>query len=108
MRKRWIQDPTTYKLIPADEYERPRTNAPAVSGDIEPFVSSVDGTLISSRRSLREHNKRHNVVTAAEYGGHVDPKAAKRIERFMNGEHTPSEKLARKQEIYETIQRAKQ
>ena len=67
MRRRYIQDPKTGKLIPAEEYRRADT-VHAVHGDIDEFRSHVDGSVISSRRDLREHNKRHGVVTGAEYG----------------------------------------
>lgn len=40
-----------------------------VVGDIEPFISSLDGSLISGRSSLREHNARNNVVCAVEVQG---------------------------------------
>jgi len=40
-----------------------------IAGDIAPFVSSVDGSLITGRRSLREHNKRNGVVLAADLEG---------------------------------------
>ena len=33
-----------------------------VTGKFEPFVSSVDGTLISNDRQLKEHNRRNGVV----------------------------------------------
>ena len=67
MRKRYIQHPITLKLVPAEEYVRP-DRSHAVHGDIEPFVSHLDGTMITSRKDLREHNKRHGVVTAKELG----------------------------------------
>jgi hypothetical protein len=34
----------------------------AKTGEFQPFKSVVDGSLISSRRDLAEHNKRNNVV----------------------------------------------
>lgn len=102
---RYIQDPITNRLVPADEYYRPSSRSAAVSDDIEAFVSTVDGTVISSRSGLREHNKRHNVVTAAEYGGHVDKEAKQRRDDHYLGKHSKQEKLARKREIYETINR---
>lgn len=37
-----------------------------VKGKFEPFVSSVDGTLISSQRDMDEHNRRNNVVSMAD------------------------------------------
>jgi hypothetical protein len=41
----------------------------AVIGDIQPFVSPIDGAVISSRAVLRDHCKRHNVVPTAELAG---------------------------------------
>ena len=35
--------------------------------DIQPFVSSVDGSVVLGRASLREHNRRHNVTNVADY-----------------------------------------
>ena len=64
----WIQHPVTGKLIPREEYVRPRLNASAaVMGDLEAFVSPIDGTLIDDRGKLRAHNKRHGVTNCADY-----------------------------------------
>lgn len=101
---RWIQHPITHKLIPADEYVRPSLHE--IHDDIEPFVSPVDGSLIGSRSALREHNRRHGVVSQAEYGGTHNIEAQKKRERLFTGEKTREESLRRKQEIYETIMRA--
>jgi len=35
--------------------------AHSIMKDIEPFLSPVDGTYVTSRSELREHEKRHNV-----------------------------------------------
>lgn len=35
--------------------------------DIQPFVSTVDGSVVLGRASLREHNRRHNVTNVADY-----------------------------------------
>ena len=40
----------------------------AIHGDIEPFVSTIDGSIIDSRKKLREHNARFGVVSQAEFG----------------------------------------
>ena len=63
MRRRYIQDRKTGKLVPAEEYFR-QHQLHHIQEDIKPFVSHVDGTLITSRKELREHNKRNNVVQA--------------------------------------------
>ena len=65
MTKRYIQDPVTLKLVPAEEYRRPE-GLHHIQGDLEPFRSHVDGALIASRRDLREHNRRNNVVEGGE------------------------------------------
>ena len=64
---RYVQDPETLKLVPADEYWTQQAQH-ALWGEIEPFVSHVDGTVIDSRKKLREHNERHGVVSAADLG----------------------------------------
>lgn len=64
MRRSWVQDPETGELIPKEEYYGPRRDVHAVLGEIEPFVSHVDGTIIDSRQALREHNARNNVQQA--------------------------------------------
>lgn len=37
-----------------------------VKGKFEPFISTVDGTLISSQKDMDEHNRRNNVVNLAD------------------------------------------
>jgi hypothetical protein len=94
------------EFIPIDEAARHRDISASVHGDIESFVSPVDGSVISDRKQLREHNKRNNVVQTSEFGTeHWDIKRKER-ERLYNGEYTPAEKQARKMEIHEAIMRA--
>ena len=64
MRRSWVQDPITGKLVPKEEYYGPGREVHHIAGDIEPFVSHVDGSVIRSRKDLREHNARNGVVTA--------------------------------------------
>lgn len=57
-------------------------------GDLEPFVSPIDGSVITGRAALREHNKRHNVTNVADYnkpGGQWE-KQAKEREKFFTGQ----------------------
>jgi hypothetical protein len=47
--------------------------------DIDPFVSPIDQTVISSRPQLEAHNKRHGVTNIADYSQqHFDTKAKER------------------------------
>jgi len=41
----------------------------AIHGDIDAFKSVVDGSVISDRKQLREHNLRNNVVQTVDLGG---------------------------------------
>lgn len=62
-RTTYIQDPVTNKLIPKDEYyHRDDVNAPMVIGDIQPYKSMVDGSMITSRSQHRSHLKQHGMI----------------------------------------------
>ena len=56
MRYRQILNKETgkYELIPVEQSTTVRSAA--IHGDIDPFVSIVDGSVVSSRSELREHN----------------------------------------------------
>ena len=107
---RWVQrlneETGKYEFIPRDEAAAKRDATAAIHGDIVPFVSPVDGSVISDRKQLREHNKRNNVVNYHEFDTTEQKRRQGVNERLHSGEHTPAESLARRQEIYETIIRA--
>ena len=63
----WVMCPDTHKLVPKEEYRRKQTKNYHVIDDIEPFVSPVDNTVITSRSKLREHNERHGVTDSRDY-----------------------------------------
>jgi hypothetical protein len=98
---RWRQCRISGKLIPVDNAALKADGGHYVQGDIESFVSPVDGTVITDRRQLAEHNKRNNVVNSAEFSPEFYAKKAKERADFYNGEHTSNEKHLRKQEIYQ-------
>ena len=65
--KRWIQDPVTFKLVPADEYYAPADNAgPYIRDDIKPYQSMIDGRMIEGRKMHREHLKSNNCIEAGD------------------------------------------
>ena len=97
---RYIQHPISLKLVPAEEYERPKEAGHFIHDDIRSFVSPVDGSIISDRKQLRDHNKRNNVVSADEFSKeHYESKAKERA----NTGNTREEVFARKQAIYNEI-----
>lgn len=97
---KFVQCPITNKLIPVEEYRRPQ-NGITIIGDIEPFISPVDGSLISSRSQLRDHNRRHSVTDQRDYGSDwFKRKARERTEELQ------STTTAAKKERIETIMKA--
>ena len=84
----WIQDPKTGELLDAGEYYRRtaartagvRTGNPTLLLDLAPdqaFVSPVDGSYITSRRELVEHNARNDVVDVGNDPAYRNPKPPK-------------------------------
>lgn len=50
-------------------------HGPAIHGDFEPFVSPLDGKIVSGRKAYRQHCKDHDVVPTMELKG-LPPKKA--------------------------------
>lgn len=69
-----------------NSWSRKEAMSAYVQPDIEPFKSTIDGTLITSRGTLRRHMKRHNVVNPLDYKEHFAKKAKER-EQMNNGTH---------------------
>ena len=100
-RQSFIQHPITHELIPKDQYVRPKSvQAAAVFGDIEPFISSVDKTLVSGRKSMEEHNRRNNVVSAAD----LTPEVVERMQKERDKPPSRKEVQARREQINEAIE----
>jgi hypothetical protein len=70
-RQSFVFCPVRKELIPKDEYHAVDSNGrgPAVFGDNEVFVSPLDGKEYHGRAGMREHNKRHNVVSNRDLTG---------------------------------------
>ncbi len=79
----YIQCPKTGKLVPREEYIRPKdVDAPMVMAMHQDFVSPIDQTLITSRAKLEAHNRKHGVTNSADYSnGYIENKARQRNER---------------------------
>ncbi len=102
---RWRQCRHTGEFIPVDDAAR-KHDGVAIHGKFEPFKSMVDGTIISTNKQLREHNKRNNVVQADEFTKEFYAQKAQERADFYQGNHSRKESLKRKQEIYENMMRA--
>lgn len=62
MTRRFVQRDGVLYEIGKDYIQEPRLNAPAVMGDIKPYTSMVDGSLITSRSHHREHLRQHGCI----------------------------------------------
>ncbi len=71
MRTRYIQDPVTYELVPADQYVRAEVNAPMVMGDIGEYTSMIDGSRITSRSQHRSHLRQHGCIEIGNETKHL-------------------------------------
>ena len=79
-RQSWVQDPDTGKLVPKDEWNRQVPESAAIMGDIEPFISPIDGSAITSRSKLRTHNTKHGVTNSRDYSSeYMQKRSGQRI-----------------------------
>jgi len=104
MRWRQIKNPTTnkFEMVPVDAAARAEASV-TVRGDIEPFVSPIDGTVVSGRRQYDEHCRKHNVVSAQEFTPEFYAGKAKERADFYEGKRTRQEIHRDRQQIYNTI-----
>ena len=102
---RWRQCRHTGEFIPIDSSAK-KYDGHFVQGDIQSFVSPVDGSVISDRAQLRAHNERNGVVNSAEYSPEYYARKAKEREDFYAGKTSAAETRARRVEMYETMVRA--
>lgn len=101
----WNKELGKSEFIPKDEAAVRLSGTTAVHGDIESFVSPIDGSVISDRKQLREHNKRHGVVNSAEFNPEYLEKKKKEREDLHQGIRQPDQIRRDKMEIWETIHR---
>ena len=67
---RYISDPEG-NWIPADEYRRPEPQTPIIMPDIKPYRSMIDGRVISSRSTHREHLRAHGCIEVGNETKHL-------------------------------------
>lgn len=77
MRRRYRYNPATKEMELVNE-PIPRDRGILICPDIAPFKSIVDGTAITGRRALREHNKRNDVTFTEDFRGDWERKRKER------------------------------
>lgn len=90
----WIQDPETGKFIPKEQYLREKQSREFyIRDDIEPFISPIDQSVISSRSKLREHNLKHGVTDLRDYGDDWFKRKAKERAEQITGKADRAERI---------------
>jgi hypothetical protein len=72
MRRRYVQDPVTLKLIPEEEYHRAATSSTAIITDsLDGFVADATPTptYIDSKSKLRRYCKENGLTLSADCQG---------------------------------------
>jgi hypothetical protein len=59
---RFVQDPVTLRLVPAEEYSPESGHFHIVMPDISPYQSMIDGSQITSRSHHRKHLREHGCI----------------------------------------------
>ena len=77
-----------------------------VRGDIEPFVSPINGAVIGSRSDLRRHMKTHGVVPTAELCQKELSRKAEDRRQMAAGVH-PAQKAARIEALRNSFERTR-
>lgn len=82
MRRRYRQNPKTLEMELVSDNLAPVERGVLICPDITPFVSVVDGTIVTGRRALREHNLRNEVTFTEDFKGHWEAKEKEREQIF--------------------------
>jgi hypothetical protein len=102
-RQTYVYDERLKKMVPKDEYySDPEDTGPMIQPDIEPFRSIIDGEVISSRRDLRNHMRKHDVVPTAEFSAEWHRAAARRRE-IQQGRHDKQARIQALSDSYEHV-----
>lgn len=104
-RQTWVQDPLSGKLIPKEEYRRGADYGHYIQGDIDSFVSPIDGSVISDRAQLRRHNAQHGVTDKRDYSEQFVQDRAKRRVAEAKGQ-TPQARTERLEIIQRELYKA--
>jgi hypothetical protein len=97
-RKRWIQDPDTHELVPAEDYvpKADLRHHGRVIGDLHyDGLRATDGTPIDTRTKHREYMKRNGLTTVDDFKVTWQQEAKAREARMNGVDHSRKEDVAR-------------
>lgn len=71
----FVWDKDKGEFVPAAEFygSKAESVAPLIMGDIQPYQSQVDGSLIQGRRQHREHLRQHRLIEIGNETKHLKP-----------------------------------
>lgn len=76
--------------------QRTQFSAPMVMGDLAPYISQIDGSLISSRSQHRNHLKSNGCIEVGNETSHLKNKGRKEDPRLKEMLiHTVNQKLSK-------------
>jgi hypothetical protein len=84
MRKRYVYNLKSGKMEEIPE-NKVRYRGVLIREDIKPYKSIVDGTTISGRKAMRDHDKRYGVTNVSDYKNEWANKAKERAKAFTPG-----------------------
>lgn len=106
MRRSYRYDEATGKMVEyTNSWSRKEAKSAYIQGDIQPFKSSIDGTIISDRGGLRRHMKIHGVSNPLDYKDHFKKKARER-ELYAQGKH-PDQIASRRQDASDAYEKVR-
>jgi len=76
----WVYCSTQKKMVEKGTMGGDSVNAPSVLREISAFKSPIDGKMVTTRRELAAHNKRHGVTNTSDYSnGYIEKRAHERV-----------------------------
>ena len=100
MKKTYRQDKVSGKFL--EVVKTSAAHGTMIQGAFEPFVSHVDGSHITTRSQLAEHNKRHNVTQDTNHE-RIAARTAER-ENLYGGQYKDP---TRKADIQDAVERCR-
>lgn len=101
-RYKQVYDPETKTSTFVEIGKEVRSSGHFVQGDLQSFVSPIDGREISDRSQLRAHNKEHGVTNSADYSHDYMMGKAKQRQNEILG-NTKENDRAIGQELYNRL-----
>lgn len=100
MKTTYVYDQAKCQVVKKTQVEV--AHSPVIMGDLESFVSPIDGSLIDDRGKLRRHNQRYGVTDKRDYSDAYVKKRAEARNNDLTG-NTPAAKAERIELIKRSI-----